>query len=216
MQKNSFVLQTRLNSLVAKLSDKQAGTLFKGILNYAENGVKATFEDGMVDIVFEMVKQDIDYTAQKYAEICKRNADNGKLGGRPKQVLLEKPNGYLKNPKKPNGYFGKHNDNDNDVDNDIKEKEKDKEKEKTTLSIKRFKKPSIDEIKAYCLERKNKVDPQRFFDFYESKGWKVGNSPMKDWKAAVRTWEHSSTASEQKQSERDRWRMPSPEGKYAV
>ena len=54
---------------------------------------------------------------------------------------------------------------------------------------KRFKKPTVSEISAYCSERKNTVNAQRFFDYYESKGWKVGNSPMKDWKAAVRTWE---------------------------
>lgn len=53
----------------------------------------------------------------------------------------------------------------------------------------RFKKPTIEEIAAYCAERKNNVDPQAFFDFYESKGWRVGNQPMKDWKACVRTWE---------------------------
>lgn len=54
---------------------------------------------------------------------------------------------------------------------------------------KRFKKPTMEEIKSYCMERNNGVDAERFFDFYESKGWKVGNQPMKDWKAAVRTWE---------------------------
>lgn len=54
---------------------------------------------------------------------------------------------------------------------------------------KRFKKPSIEEIAAYCEERKNGINAQRFYDFYESKGWKVGNQPMKDWKACVRTWE---------------------------
>lgn len=53
----------------------------------------------------------------------------------------------------------------------------------------RFKKPTIEEIAAYCAERKNNVDPQAFFDFYESVGWKVGNKPMKDWRACVRTWE---------------------------
>lgn len=53
----------------------------------------------------------------------------------------------------------------------------------------RFKKPTLEEITAYCTERKNSVDPQAFFDFYESKGWRVGNQPMKDWKACVRTWE---------------------------
>ena len=53
----------------------------------------------------------------------------------------------------------------------------------------RFKKPTVEELAAYCAERKNNVDPQAFFDFYESKGWRVGNQPMKDWKACVRTWE---------------------------
>ena len=56
-------------------------------------------------------------------------------------------------------------------------------------SQKRFQKPTVGEIDAYCKERGNGVDPQRFFDYYESKGWVVGKSPMKDWKAAVRTWE---------------------------
>lgn len=54
---------------------------------------------------------------------------------------------------------------------------------------KRFVRPSVDEVRAYCEERGNGIDPQDFVDFYESKGWVVGKSPMKDWKAAVRTWE---------------------------
>ena len=53
----------------------------------------------------------------------------------------------------------------------------------------RFRKPTVDEIRAYCRERNNNVDPERFFDYYESKGWKVGKAPMKDWRASVRTWE---------------------------
>lgn len=59
------------------------------------------------------------------------------------------------------------------------------QKEKST---KKFRKPTIDEIKAYCKETENIIDPVRFLDFYESKGWKVGKSPMADWKAAVRGW----------------------------
>ena len=53
----------------------------------------------------------------------------------------------------------------------------------------RFQKPSIDEIRQYCSSRNNSVDPEQFFNFYESKGWTIGKSPMKDWRAAVRTWE---------------------------
>lgn len=53
----------------------------------------------------------------------------------------------------------------------------------------KFKKPTLEEVESYCKERKNNVDPERFIDFYESKGWKVGKTPMKDWKACIRTWE---------------------------
>ena len=56
-------------------------------------------------------------------------------------------------------------------------------------TIKKFIKPSVEEVKQYCEERNNNIDPQHFIDFYESKGWKVGNNPMKDWKACIRTWE---------------------------
>lgn len=55
--------------------------------------------------------------------------------------------------------------------------------------IVRFAPPSLEEVKAYCQERNNGIDPESFIDFYSSKGWKVGNQPMKDWQAAIRTWE---------------------------
>ena len=56
---------------------------------------------------------------------------------------------------------------------------------------KTFTKPTIDEIQDYCIERNNKVNAEHFYDYYESNGWKVGKNSMKDWKAAVRTWERS-------------------------
>lgn len=52
-----------------------------------------------------------------------------------------------------------------------------------------FRKPTVEEIADYCRERGNAVDPQRFFDHYESNGWRVGKAPMKNWQASVRTWE---------------------------
>lgn len=58
-------------------------------------------------------------------------------------------------------------------------------------SAKRFVPPSLDEVKAYCIERNNNVDPERFIDYYQSNGWKVGKNSMKDWKAAVRSWERN-------------------------
>lgn len=68
----------------------------------------------------------------------------------------------------------------------------------------RFTPPSVEEVRVYCAERKNSVDPERFVDFYESKGWVVGKSKMKDWRAAVRSWERSD--SQQKATNKDRIR----------
>lgn len=75
-----------------------------------------------------------------------------------------------------------------------KELEIEKEKEidssaSTTTKRKRFEKPTLSQITQYCLERNNNVNAEQFYDYYESNGWKVGKNSMKDWKAAVRTWE---------------------------
>jgi len=56
-----------------------------------------------------------------------------------------------------------------------------------------FRKPTLEEVAAYCEERQNGMDPAQFIDFYESKGWMIGKNPMKDWHAAVRTWEKHNT-----------------------
>ena len=105
------------------------------------------------------------------------------------------------------------NVNDNVNDNDISFLEKKKQKSDVAVSDlenenseslietlqtpkeqsgggrKRFTIPTPEEVQAYCNERNNDISGQQFCDFYSSKGWKVGSQPMKDWKAAVRTWE---------------------------
>jgi len=57
----------------------------------------------------------------------------------------------------------------------------------------RFKKPTVNEIADYCIERNNNIDAETFYDFYESKDWKIGKNKMKAWKACVRTWEKRQT-----------------------
>ena len=64
-------------------------------------------------------------------------------------------------------------------------------------------KPTIEEVAAYCIERKNGIDAEHFFDYYESNGWKVGRNAMKCWQAAVRTWEkRTKQATESKRAAR--------------
>lgn len=66
---------------------------------------------------------------------------------------------------------------------------KDNNKKEDEAKATRFSPPAVEDIEFYCLERNNKVDPERFYNFYQSKNWMIGKNKMKDWKAAVRTWE---------------------------
>ena len=67
---------------------------------------------------------------------------------------------------------------------------------------KRFVPPTVEEVRSYCQERGNCVDPQRFVDYYSSNGWMVGKNKMKDWRAAVRTWEQREKPQNRPQSGR--------------
>ena len=77
----------------------------------------------------------------------------------------------------------------NKKESEIKEKD-------IEVKTKRFVPPTVDEVRAYCAERKNSVNAERFVDFYQAKGWKVGNNSMKDWRACVRTWEQRDKATD--------------------
>lgn len=74
-------------------------------------------------------------------------------------------------------------------DSEEEYREEPEKKENAKASASRFKPPTVEEVADYCIERKNRVDPQRFVDYYTANGWRVGKNAMKDWKAAVRTWE---------------------------
>ena len=94
-------------------------------------------------------------------------------------------------------------DKEIELDKDIDIKENNKKKS----NAKAFVKPTLEEVKAYCEERKNGIDPEVFIAFYESNGWKVGKNPMKSWKSAMITWESSrkEVLGEQKQEIKSRY-----------
>ena len=97
--------------------------------------------------------------------------------------------------------IGKVSIDKNSIDKDSKEESAREEK------AKRFYPPTLDEVKQYCEERNNNIDPMAFIDFYSSKGWMIGKNRMKDWKAAVRTWERKRKEKSQVESSvYDEWR----------
>lgn len=89
-------------------------------------------------------------------------------------------------------YKNNGNDKENEYDNDNdNERIVDESCNSVKNNANRFRKPTIEEIEQYCIERDNGIDAQYFFDYYERNGWVVGKTKMKDWKAAVRTWERN-------------------------
>ena len=182
--KDSFIVFTSYMKNISRLNMEQRGVLLTAMMCY-QLGEDLPEMDAITDLAFSFIKDDMDFNNTKYEEKCEKNRINGKKGGRPSTKangLSEKPkkaNGLSENPTKPNKTLYEY-DYEYEYEHDNK---------KNTPSQKKFVKPSVEDIKAYCQERNNMVNPEAFIDFYESKGWKVGNQPMKDWKAAVRNWE---------------------------
>ena len=105
-----------------------------------------------------------------------------------------------------NGYIGKDSIGKVSIDKDSIDKDSKWESVRGEKS-KRFYPPTLDEVRQYCEERKNNIDPMAFIDFYSSKGWMIGKNRMKDWKAAVRTWERKRKEKSQAESSvYDEWR----------
>ena len=186
--KDSFVLYTKYLDNIQALSMEQRGMLFTSLMLYA-SGQEPEEMDPVTAMAFSFIKSQMDKDIEKYNETCAKRSEAGKLGGRPKkQEEAKKANGFSENQKKQGKAKKADNEYEYDNDNDLL-------KENTKRKV--FSTPTVDDVRAYCLERNNKVDPQSFVDFYESKGWMIGKNKMKDWKAAVRTWERSETKTRQ-------------------
>lgn len=157
------------------LSDAEAGRLLKGALHYSAFGETPDLP-GNERFAWPMIMAQIDRSNAKYEEQCVTNK-------RIATERYEKARGVTKR----NGSLPRQEEKQEE-----KEKEEQEEKTKTKKRVcSAFAPPTLEEVEAYCRERNNSVDAQRFFDYYTSNGWKVGKNPMKDWKAAVRTWERS-------------------------
>jgi hypothetical protein len=202
MSRDSVIFYKSFHDAITRLPEEEQLAAYKAVFDYAFNGKEST--DGLASAILLMAKPQIDANNKRY-EDGKKGAEYGKLGGRPKK---EKPEGVNdENPigvsdKNPIGVSEKTPNVNVNVNENVNANENVNENGNANEKIKRgrFAPPSLDEIKDYCLERNNKVDPEGFYDFYQSKGWKVGNSPMKDWKAAIRTWEkRDNRASPQKE-----------------
>lgn len=103
---------------------------------------------------------------------------------RPRQIVA--PDKLSTDPSQivaPDTLYIDNNYNNNIIERDNNKARSDSEKQK------KFQKPTIEEVEQYCAQRHNGINAEEFYYFYESKGWLVGKTPMKNWRAAVITWE---------------------------
>ena len=184
--RKSFIMYAEWADQILNLPHDLAGEYAQAILKYGIYGEKNEDCDPVIHAMLIPVYKRIDLDTEAWEETKRQRSEAGKKGmaSRWHNKVITNDNNVITDYNER--YQGITNITDN-VNVNVNVNDKDKKEKK------KFVKPTVEEVKAYCLERGNKVDPYQFFDFYESKGWKVGNQPMKDWKAAVRTWEKRET-----------------------
>ena len=191
--KKSFVLYTDLIEITEELTDKEAGLLFKTILRYVNDRNPEIPKE--IKLAFIPIKQDLKRDLKKYeAQVERINRINEE---RKRKKEEQEHNDIVTTSNKVEGVNVNDNVNVN-VNDNVLDKSNTNNKENTThtsMCLKekstssRFIPPTLNEIVDYCNQRNNRVDPERFYNFYESKGWFVGKNKMKSWKAAIHTWE---------------------------
>lgn len=174
-----------MEQLFEPFSDEERGRLLTAMMAYCFRGEEPEFT-GNERFIWPVLRRHFDLCEEKQ----RAQEENGKKGGRPpKKENPEKPEETQQNPTKPNETQINPTKPNKTLQEQEQEHIQEQEHKERTVRAARFTPPTVEEVKGYCQERKNTVDPQRFVDFYAAKGWKVGNQAMKDWRAAVRTWE---------------------------
>ncbi|MBO7670355.1 MAG: hypothetical protein J6S60_07165 [Oscillospiraceae bacterium] len=171
MGRKQFTFYESFAVAVSRIKSKTARCeAYDAIVNYAIHGIEPDMNllPESAAIAFDLIRPVLDKSAKR--------AVSGAAGG-SKQTPSKTEANAKQTAREKEGE--KEREGEIEIENECY----------TRTPARRFAPPTLDQVSAYCLERGNNVDPERFIDFYTSNGWKVGKNPMKDWKAAVRTWE---------------------------
>lgn len=169
IKRKSFIIHNDSLAILDDMTNEQAGILIKSIKFYQKNGVLPELDFGLKMAITPFINQFI-RDEENYQKTCEARRLAGAEGGKQKVANASKSKQKVANLADNN------NENKNKKDNK-----------------KDFTPPTLEEVKKYCEERSNNVDANKFLNFYESKGWMIGKSKMRDWKASVRTWEDNKT-----------------------
>ena len=165
--------------MLASVTGHQVGTIKQALSMFKELGLIEVLENGaiyMLDIQ--------NFIGKGSTEADRQRLYDRRISEERKQNKLTQSRNLKEICKKSTPEIEIELEKDIEIEKEIHSSAK-----STTTKRKRFEKPTLSQITQYCLERNNNVNAEQFYDYYESNGWKVGKNSMKDWKAAVRTWE---------------------------
>ena len=156
------------------LTAEEKGNLIDAVVAYASGKEYEHLLSGGCKIAFRFLKGQVDR--------------NNAISDARSEARKNKPEQSTTNDNKPEQNTTK---SPKEKDKE-KEKEKENDKEKDSKPQKRFTPPTVEEVRQYCTERGNNIDPEHFVDYYTTRGWCLNNGKkVSDWKACVRTWEHN-------------------------
>lgn len=188
MEKLSFIMYLDMKEMFDLLPDEEAGMLIKSVFDFAATGEVPEGLSTAGKVAFSVIRAQLTRDMAKWETERARRSEAGKKGGRPrksteKESKAKKADNVNVNVNENVDVNENENVNVNDnVNSDVNVKRENK-------GALRFSPPTAEQVREYCQERRNRVDPEKFVNFYAAKGWRIGSTPMYDWKAAVRTWE---------------------------
>ncbi len=217
--RSGFMCYHRAADLLCSLPDEATGQIFKALLVYSRDGIVTDFSEhpasAFMSAIFNEQKRFLDEDSARYDAICATKAKAAHVRWKKKALQAHEPESADMHMHADACTSTGVHDGASKIDannanmqyaiSNLKETENTVvfSTKKTKKPQKRFTPPSVEEVAAYCRERKNAVNAEQFCDYYTANGWKVGRHSMKDWKAAVRTWEHKEA--EKGTADNDRW-----------
>lgn len=182
MRREQFTFYRSYYDALKNLPEKERAKVLFAILEYALDEQEQNNLEGICAACFLLIRPTLDSGRIKAANRKNKAKTNEEQNENKAETKAEQ--NRKEKEKESEREVEKEKEREIEV-----ERENDSSPPKAPVAARRFTPPTVEDVAAYCRERGSNVDAQRFVDFYASKGWKVGNAGMRDWHAAVRTWE---------------------------
>ena len=200
-EKPGVMLYFDVRPCLNRMTDEEQAQLFRAILDYGQFDIDPGFEDRL-GLVWDFVKPMIDRDTDRYQEIKEKRANAGRRGGQARANNAKQNEANQAIASFASGDVAKESNDSNTKQ--IKPTTATATATTTatttttldcigastgpTTTRQHFKPPTVEDVRAYITEKGYTINPEAFVDYYTANGWKIGKSSMKDWKAAVRTW----------------------------